>query len=94
MSDQHDRRPGQLPGEPPGQPGDWTDAAPEPLEASETHAATERTGVPAVDAVLEAVESVGTLPVEEHVRVYEMAHEQLRRALDATPGDPPGRSDG
>lgn len=58
------------------------------------HAASERTGVPAVDAVLEAVESVGTLPVAEHVRVYEMAHEQLRRALDATPGDPPGRSDG
>lgn len=42
-----------------------------------------RTGVPAVDAVLDAVDSLGSRPLEEHSRVFESAHDQLRRALDA-----------
>lgn len=57
-------------------------------------AATERTGDPAVDAVLAEVESVGLLPVAEQVAVYERAHDRLRRALDATEKDAasgPGR---
>lgn len=41
-----------------------------------------RTGVPAVDAVLERVEAAADLPVDEQVAVFESAHEQLRRALD------------
>ena len=48
-------------------------------------AGTERTGVPAVDRVLAEVESVSTLPVAEHVAVFDRAHVELRRALDADP---------
>ena len=45
----------------------------------------ERTGVPAVDRVLAMVESVGELPLAERVQVFERAHDELRRALDAHP---------
>lgn len=41
-----------------------------------------RTGVEEVDAVLESVEDLESRPVEEHVAVFENAHEKLRRALD------------
>lgn len=44
------------------------------------------TGVPAVDAVLRDVDGLADRPVAEHVEVYERAHEQLRRALDAGHG--------
>jgi hypothetical protein len=46
-----------------------------------------RTGVPAVDDVLAAVESLDADDPGTHVAVFEQAHEQLRRALDA-PADP------
>lgn len=42
-----------------------------------------RTGVEDVDDALDAVESLAQRPIEEHVAVFERAHEQLRRALDA-----------
>ena len=45
-----------------------------------------RTDVPEVDEVLAAVEELEDRPIEEHVGVFETAHEQLRRALD-TPSD-------
>lgn len=45
-----------------------------------------RTGVPAVDAVLDEVDGLADRPVAEHVAVYERAHDTLRRALD--PGAP------
>ena len=48
--------------------------------------AAERTGVPAVDEVLDAVAALAERPVAEHVAVFESAHERLRRALDAQPG--------
>jgi hypothetical protein len=48
----------------------------------------ERTGVPAVDAVLDEVHAAAELPVDEQVAVFERAHEQLRRALDG-PADEP-----
>ena len=41
-----------------------------------------RTGVPEVDAVLEAVVGLDETDVAEHPAVFERAHEQLRRALD------------
>ena len=40
------------------------------------------TGVPAVDDVLASVRALDGRPVEEHVVVFEQAHERLRRALD------------
>ena len=46
----------------------------------------ESTGVESVDRVLAEVAAVAGAPVGEHVQVFERAHEQLRRALDATPG--------
>ena len=43
------------------------------------------TGVAAVDRVLADVAAVAGTPVAGHVAVFERAHEQLRRALDAQP---------
>jgi hypothetical protein len=43
----------------------------------------ESTGVESVDRVLAEVAAVTDVPVAEHVQVFERAHEQLRRALDA-----------
>ena len=56
-------------------------------ESDELRAATEpvRTGDLAVDTVLEELGELDGAPVDEHVAVFEEAHEQLRRALDATP---------
>ena len=48
-----------------------------------------RTGVDRVDAVVADVEGLAQRPVEEHVAVFESAHEQLRRALDDRPVSPP-----
>lgn len=45
----------------------------------------ESTGVESVDRVLAEVAAVAGAPVGDHVQVFERAHEQLRRALDATP---------
>jgi hypothetical protein len=44
----------------------------------------ESTGVESVDRVLAEVAAVADAPVGEHVQVFERAHEQLRRALDAS----------
>ena len=44
-----------------------------------------RAGNPRVDAVLDSLEDLQDLPVSEHVAVFERAHEELRRALDADP---------
>lgn len=43
-----------------------------------------RTGVVGVDEVIVAVEELEERPIEEHVGVFETAHDQLRRALDPT----------
>ncbi len=43
---------------------------------------TVRTGVAAVDEVIASVESLDGRALAEHVGVFEVAHEQLRRALD------------
>lgn len=40
------------------------------------------TGVERVDAVLEAVTTVGDRPLAEQVTVFETAHAELRRTLD------------
>lgn len=61
-------------------PDEWADEL-----ADESVGVVERTGVPAVDRVLAVVESVGELPLVERVQVFEHAHDELRRALDAHP---------
>jgi hypothetical protein len=43
------------------------------------------TGNAVVDDVLASVAALADRPVEEHVAVFEQAHDQLRRALDARP---------
>ncbi|MGB0099102.1 MAG: hypothetical protein WBP61_02355 [Nocardioides sp.] len=64
----------------PGDPGDFASTPPEPERV--------RTGVTGVDEVILAVEALEERPIEEHVAVFEAAHDRLRRALDA-PGDEP-----
>jgi hypothetical protein len=48
-----------------------------------------RTGVDRVDAVLDQVADLTDRPVDEHVAVFEAAHEELRRTLDAPADDAP-----
>jgi hypothetical protein len=43
------------------------------------------TGDAAVDEVLASVATLDERPVDEHVAVFELAHDRLRRALDANP---------
>ena len=62
----------------PEQPGD--PVAPEPDEPV-------RTGNEAVDGVLQSLDTLEQVPVDDHVAVFERAHEQLRAALDS-PRDP------
>jgi hypothetical protein len=52
---------------------------------SEVPADHESTGVEAVDRVLAEMAALADSPVEQHVAVFERAHDQLRRALDAQP---------
>ncbi len=47
-----------------------------------------RTGVPAVDEVLAEVDGLDRAPLDEHLPAFERAHESLRAALDADPGEP------
>lgn len=46
------------------------------------------TGVPAVDEALAEVEGVEAFPLEEQLAAFGRAHDRLRSALDAEPGDP------
>jgi hypothetical protein len=46
-----------------------------------------RTGVERVDAVIDRVAGLSDRPVDEHVSVFESAHEELRRTLDDPPDD-------
>ena len=45
------------------------------------------TGLASVDSVVRAVDGLDGRPVDEHVAVFEQAHEQLRRALDDAPDE-------
>lgn len=47
------------------------------------HDAAEPTGMAAADEVVRRVSNLTDRPVADHVEVFELAHEQLRRALDA-----------
>lgn len=51
-----------------------------------------RTGHPAVDEVLRSMERLDARPVDEHVAIFEQAHESLRRTLsEGDAGDRPGQ---
>lgn len=54
----------------------------EPEQGAAGQEETPSTGVAAVDEVLATVQALEGRPVEEHVAVFEQAHERLRRALD------------
>jgi len=50
------------------------------------------TGDPAVDAVIAEVGSLEDRPLEEHVGVFERAHDGLRAALDGRSEEPAPRA--
>lgn len=54
-------------------------------------AEVEPTGNPVVDSVLDSMAELDRLPPDEHVAVFEAAHERLRSAL-ADAGEPPADS--
>jgi hypothetical protein len=61
----------------------------EPQEAAPmTEDGSRSTGTAAVDRVLEDLDQLDETPLEEHLGAFERAHESLRSALDADPGDP------
>jgi len=64
---------------------------PEPHDraAEDGSPSAELTGNEVVDDVLRSLETLGDRPVEEHVAVFESAHERLRAAL-ADAGERPG----
>jgi hypothetical protein len=58
------------------------------LEATVDEPERVRTGLVGVDSVVEDVARLAGQPVEEHVEVFESAHERLRRTLDDPEPDP------
>ena len=63
-------------------------AIPETTDAVEEPASEPiRTGVERVDAVVDAVATLEDRPVDEHVAVFESAHDELRRTLDSQSDD-------
>lgn len=73
--------------EQPAQSAQFGGAGEDPTVAADE--APVRTGVARVDEVLAAVEELEERPIEEHVGVFETAHDELRRALDADPNPGP-----
>lgn len=49
--------------------------------------AVESTGHPAVDEVLRSLDQLDGRPVDEHVAVFEQAHDRLRQALSGATDD-------
>ena len=71
--------------EDPGLAEAGAEAAPEvaaPAAHSQEFQEPTRTGVEEVDEVLASVEDLDGTPVDEHVAVFEDAHDRLRGALD------------
>jgi len=62
-------------------------------EAAAAEGETPTTGVPAVDRVVADLDRLDDAPLEEHLAVFERAHESLRSALDAPSVDQPGDAD-
>lgn len=51
-------------------------------QAAPRHDVAALTGVAEVDEALARLQQLDALPVEEHVAVFEQAHDTLRQALD------------
>jgi hypothetical protein len=77
-----------------------TDPQPERSQADPDTPATPspdrvRTGVSAVDRVVDEIEGLDEVPLEEHLSAFERAHASLRAALDDVSargvGDQPGQ---
>lgn len=66
--------------------GEVHDEAPDLSAVSATIG--QHTGNPVVDSVLDSLRELDSVPVAEHVAVFEAAHERLRGALSDA-GDPP-----
>lgn len=49
--------------------------------------AVEATGHPAVDEVLRSLDELDGRPVDEHVAIFEQAHDRLRQALSGATDD-------
>lgn len=58
-----------------------TGPAGQPSQPSQPSEPSEFTGHPVVDEVLETMQGLQDRPVEEHVAIFEAAHEKLRAAL-------------
>jgi hypothetical protein len=58
-----------------------------PEEAAARAPGVVETGHPSVDAVISSLESLDQVPVDEHVAVFELAHEELRRTLSGAGDD-------
>lgn len=52
-----------------------------PEEAAARAPGLVETGNPVVDEVIASLEGLDAVPVDEHVALFEQAHEQLRRTL-------------
>lgn len=63
------------------------DAAPDLPAEDAVAAGSTSTGHPAVDEVLRSLEDLESRPVDEHVGVFEQAHESLREALSSAGDD-------
>lgn len=70
------------------------DERPVHIEENQDGTGDGSTGVAAVDQVLTDVAAVSGTPVAGHVAVFERAHDQLRRALDAVPEPRPDLQQG
>lgn len=60
-----------------------------PEDVEDVPAAEQSTasGHPAVDEVLRSLQALDDAPVDDHVGVFEQAHEQLRRTLQGAGDD-------
>lgn len=59
-----------------------------PEEAAARAPGRVETGNPAVDEVIASLEGLDGVPVDEHVALFEQAHEQLRRTLSGAGENP------
>jgi len=76
------------PEEPPAHEDDLLAEEPDPgVGLPRDESGDVQTGHPAVDEVLRSLGALDGAPVDEHVALFEQAHEQLRRTLSGAGDD-------